>query len=93
MCTVLLLYKQLLSLFVFVYTITFTIITGFSGADIWSLCGEAAMGPVRGLQRAQLDIRNLQVNDVPPIAMTHFNHALRSMRPSVSVQEIKHYIK
>jgi SpoVK/Ycf46/Vps4 family AAA+-type ATPase len=77
----------------FLNTTAVTAIAGFSGADIWSLCGEAAMGPVRGLQRAQLDIRNLQVNDVPPIAMTHFNHALRSMRPSVSVQEIKHYIK
>ncbi|KAG5178175.1 P-loop containing nucleoside triphosphate hydrolase protein [Tribonema minus] len=63
---------------------------GFSGADIHTLCGEAAMGPLRELHA---DIRRIRINDVPPITAKHFAAALASMRPSVSDAEMLHYRK
>lgn len=63
---------------------------GFSGADIKSLCNDAAMGPIR-----QLGSRALEVdpNDVPPIAYKHFRQALRGMHPSVAQADLDIYIE
>ena len=46
---------------------------GFSGADLKSLCTDAAMGPIRQLGAKAMDI---DVNDVPPISYKHFKKSL-----------------
>lgn len=58
---------------------------GFSGADLRSLCTEAAMGPIRDMAT---DISNVSVADVPPIQYSHFVEALSSIRPSVSSKDL-----
>eukprot|EP00752_Nemacystus_decipiens_P011606 g10305.t2 len=63
---------------------------GFSGADLHSLCTEAAMGPVRDLGSS---ICTIKVADVPPMETRHFTEARQSMRPSVGAEEIQHYLK
>lgn len=67
---------------------------GYSGADIRSLCTEAAMCPVR--QAAVLcrgDLRSIQAGDVPPICNDHFLEALDSVAPSVSQSDLSRYIE
>lgn len=63
---------------------------GFSGADLKSLCTDAALGPIR-----QLGVLALEVNaeDVPPISYRHFRQALKGMRPSVAQSDLDVYIK
>ena len=58
---------------------------GYSGADMRSLCTEAAMGPIRDLGS---DICGLKASDVPPINSLHFDQALRSIKPSVSSKDL-----
>ena len=63
---------------------------GYSGADLKSLCTDAAMGPIRGLGSRALEVN---ADDVPPIAYKHFRQALRGMRPSVSPADLVQYIE
>ena len=63
---------------------------GFSGADLKSLCVDAAMGPLRGLGARALEV---DANDVPHIAYKHFRQALRGMNPSVSQADLEVYIE
>lgn len=63
---------------------------GFSGADLKSLCTDAAMGPIRSLGA---DALNVDVADVPPIAYKHFRQALRGTKPSVSPADLVQYIE
>ncbi|CAM9484003.1 unnamed protein product [Ascophyllum nodosum] len=62
---------------------------GFSGADLHSLCAEAAMGPVRELGSS---ICSIKASDVPPMEARHFTYARQCMRPSVGAEEITHYV-
>ena len=63
---------------------------GFSGADLKSLCTDAAMGPIRQLGAKAMDI---DVNDVPPISYKHFKKSLKGTRPSVAPSDLKQYIE
>jgi SpoVK/Ycf46/Vps4 family AAA+-type ATPase len=63
---------------------------GFGGADLKALCTDAAMGPIRQLGTRALEV---DVNDIPPISFKHFRQALRGMRPSVSPQDLVHYVE
>lgn len=67
---------------------------GFSGADIRSLCTEAAMGPIRevAMQR-QGNLQNVQARDIPPISVHHFAAAFSSVKPSVSQSDLQRYIQ
>jgi len=62
---------------------------GFSGADLRSLCQEAAMGPIRESVKM---ISRIDESDLPPICFNHFSAALRSVRPSVAQKDLDAYI-
>ena len=62
---------------------------GFSGADLKSLCQEAAMGPIR---ESVSSISRIEINELPPISFAHFSAALRSVRPSVAQKDLDLYI-
>jgi len=63
---------------------------GFSGADLKSLCTDAAMGPIRQLGSKAMDIN---INDVPPISYKHFKKSLRGTRPSVAPEDLTQYVE
>jgi len=63
---------------------------GFSGADLRSLCQEAAMGPIR---ESVSSISRIDEADLPPISFKHFASALRSIRPSVAQKDLDLYVK
>ncbi|KAJ2742624.1 Fidgetin-like protein 1 [Coemansia sp. BCRC 34301] len=58
---------------------------GFSGADMDSLCREAAFGPIRAIADNIVDAR---VDDVRPICFDDFEYALTQVRPSVSDKDL-----
>ncbi|KAJ2825958.1 Fidgetin-like protein 1 [Coemansia furcata] len=57
---------------------------GFSGADMDSLCKEAAYGPIRCIA----DIREAKEADVRAINLEDFEYALTQVRPSVSDKDL-----
>ena len=63
---------------------------GFSGADLRSLCTEAAMGPIRDSSKM---INRIDESQLPPISFRHFSVAMRSVRPSVAQKDLDLYIK
>ncbi len=63
---------------------------GYSGADIRSLCQEAAMGPIR---ESVMSISRINEADLPPISFAHFRAALKSVRPSVAQKDLELYVK
>lgn len=66
---------------------------GFSGADIRSLCTEAAMGPMRELAtRHSNSLQQINAHDVPPISMRHLEEALENVQPSVSPNDLQRYL-
>lgn len=64
---------------------------GYSGADIRSLCTEAAMGPVREVA-ARHSLAEVRAGDVPPITRSHFVQALQGVGPSVSPADLQRYV-
>ncbi|XP_061383447.1 fidgetin-like protein 1 isoform X2 [Danaus plexippus] len=62
---------------------------GYSGADVRSLCAEAAMGPVRALT----DITSISASQVRPVNVQDFQSALQRVRPSVSQDDLGQYVK
>ncbi|XP_077287928.1 fidgetin-like protein 1 [Arctopsyche grandis] len=64
---------------------------GFSGADMRSLCAEAALGPIRSVPFSQ--ITNIQSDQVRPVNVDDFKKALTRVRPSVSANDLEHYTK
>jgi len=60
---------------------------GYSGADIRALCTDASMGPIRSC----VDITTMDASAVRPISLGDFEDALRSVRPSVSQNELEGY--
>ena len=65
---------------------------GYSGADIRSICTEAAMGPIRELSMRG-GLSQVQIADMPSIRKDHFEEALESVAPSVSTADLKRYIE
>ncbi|KAJ2779822.1 Fidgetin-like protein 1 [Coemansia javaensis] len=62
---------------------------GFSGADVDTLCREAAFGPIRSIA----DIASARVDDVRPIDFADFEYALTQVRPSVSPKDLESHIR
>lgn len=60
---------------------------GYSGADMDSLCREAALGPLRDLH----DILSVAVSAIRPINRGDFEAALRQVRASVSPADLDLY--
>jgi SpoVK/Ycf46/Vps4 family AAA+-type ATPase len=65
---------------------------GYSGADIRSVCTEAAMGPVREVCARGVNLSLIQAREMPSIGKHHFDDALESVAPSVSESDLKRYI-
>ncbi|XP_077992201.1 fidgetin-like protein 1 [Glandiceps talaboti] len=64
---------------------------GYSGADMANLCREAALGPIRCIQVA--DIQHISADQVRPILYQDFEEALRNVRPSVSQKDLDVYLE
>lgn len=63
---------------------------GYSGSDMYALCAEASMGPVRELGS---QIGSVNVNSVRPIQLEDFSAAARMVRASVSTSDLDGYTK
>jgi len=63
---------------------------GYSGADIKSLCTEAAMFPLREAANGKSLIK-LNIKDIPPITVKHFEYALENVLPTVSTDDLLQY--
>ena len=64
---------------------------GFSGADMVNLCREAALGPIRSLDVA--DIFQVSKEEVRPINYEDFVIALSLVKPSVSDSDLEVYMQ
>ncbi|CAF0928808.1 unnamed protein product [Adineta ricciae] len=64
-----------------------TLTEGFSGADMHSLCHDAALGPIRDIH----DIELLSSDEVRGISLDDFLKSLKAIRPSVSENDLKQY--
>ncbi|XP_052814845.1 fidgetin-like protein 1 [Mya arenaria] len=64
---------------------------GFSGADMATLCREAALGPIRDMSFG--DIENISADQVRPITFVDFEEALQNVRPSVSDRDLDVYLE
>lgn len=62
---------------------------GFSGADMASLCREAALGPIRCISTEQ--IQNISPEQLRPVAYEDFEAALSTIRPSVAADDLEIY--
>lgn len=62
---------------------------GYSGSDMFNLCREASMEPLREIK----DINEFNVNDTRPIEMKDFKTAMRQIRKSVSEKDLKGYFE
>ncbi|MCJ1403392.1 hypothetical protein MMC11_006615 [Xylographa trunciseda] len=61
---------------------------GFSGSDITALAKDAAMGPLRSLGEALLQ---MSMDEIRPIQFADFEASLINIRPSVSKQGLKEF--
>lgn len=61
---------------------------GFSGSDITALAKDAAMGPLRSLGEALLE---MSMDQIRPIQFVDFEASLVNIRPSVSKQGLKEF--
>ncbi|KAK3941165.1 oligomeric complex COG6-domain-containing protein [Diplogelasinospora grovesii] len=61
---------------------------GFSGSDITALAKDAAMGPLRSLGEALLQ---MTMDEIRPIELGDFKASLTTIRPSVSKAGLKEY--
>lgn len=64
---------------------------GYSGADMATLCKEAALGPIRTIIRARGNAKNLANEDLPPISMADFESALKHVKASVNGNDLQAY--
>jgi SpoVK/Ycf46/Vps4 family AAA+-type ATPase len=63
---------------------------GYSGADLRSLCTEAAFETLRGMRG---DIKSMSSANVSPMTITQFESSLRKVKASVSPDEITQYLE
>ncbi|XP_063695825.1 fidgetin-like protein 1 [Culicoides brevitarsis] len=66
---------------------------GFSGADLKVLAETAGMIPMRDLFKTHGFSKDIQKEDIPPVNIDHFERALKGTRPSVSKEDVTHYIE
>ncbi|KAI0985519.1 hypothetical protein GJ496_002964 [Pomphorhynchus laevis] len=62
---------------------------GYSGADMSTLCSEAAMGPIRRL--AMKDISQINCDQVEPVSYQDFENAVANVKASVSQLDLGSY--
>ena len=62
---------------------------GYSGSDIYALCAEAALEPVRDLGD---QLTTVSASGVRPIALSDFECALRNVRSSVAPKDLEAYV-
>ncbi|XP_022172151.1 fidgetin-like protein 1 isoform X2 [Myzus persicae] len=63
---------------------------GYSGADMKSLCQEASLGPIRSMSFDM--INKIEADQVRPINLQDFLSALKIVMPSVSSEDLNHYV-
>ena len=63
---------------------------GYSGADMATLCSEAAYEPIRGIPLEQIE--HISAEQVRPISHEDFLTALQQVKPSVSAEDLGHYL-
>lgn len=66
---------------------------GYSGADLHSLCREAAMGPIRALCSSHAEMGDVDLSLVSPITMNDFSIALKQVKPSVPQKDLIQYLE
>ncbi len=66
---------------------------GYSGRDISVVCREAAMEPIRDLQRSGRMDDDREILDVRPVERGDFLRAINNIRPATSPEDVKRYIE
>ena len=64
---------------------------GYSGADMATLCKEAALGSIRAVIRARGGAKNLGNDDLPAICRSDFEAAFKIVKASVSDNDLGTY--
>ncbi|MHA1588490.1 MAG: hypothetical protein ACTSV9_06920, partial [Candidatus Thorarchaeota archaeon] len=65
---------------------------GYSGRDIGVVCREAAMEPIRDLQKTGRMEEEAAILNLRPVSREDFLGAIENIRPATSPEDIKKYI-
>ncbi|TFG35021.1 AAA family ATPase [Candidatus Thorarchaeota archaeon] len=65
---------------------------GYSGRDISIVCREAAMEPIRDLQRSGRMDEEHEIIDIRPVSRDDFLSAIENIRPATPPEDVKKYI-
>ena len=65
---------------------------GYSGRDISIVCREAAMEPIRDLQRTGRMDDEREILDIRPVSRDDFLSAIENIRPATPPEDVKRYI-
>ena len=65
---------------------------GYSGRDISVVCREAAMEPIRELQRTGRMDDESEILDIRPVSRDDFLQAIENIRPATPPEDVKRYI-
>ncbi|MHA1479845.1 MAG: AAA family ATPase [Candidatus Thorarchaeota archaeon] len=65
---------------------------GYSGREISVVCREAAMEPIRDLQKTGRMEDEEEIFDIRPVSREDFLLAIENIRPAISPEEVKKYI-
>ena len=65
---------------------------GYSGRDISIVCREAAMEPIRDLQRTGRMDDEREIVDIRPVSRDDFLSAIENIRPATPPEDVKRYI-
>jgi vacuolar protein-sorting-associated protein 4 len=66
---------------------------GYSGRDITVVCREAAMEPIRDLQRGEETDRDGTVPELRPVSRADFLQAIESIGPGTPPEDVRKYIE
>jgi SpoVK/Ycf46/Vps4 family AAA+-type ATPase len=65
---------------------------GYSGRDISIVCREAAMEPIRDLQRTGRLDDEREILDIRPVSRDDFLSAIENIKPATPPEDVKRYI-